>query len=108
MLAKIYLGNRFSQGSLSEVDKANIYNNLAGRLEAVYDTKIKTIYLGDRLDVQSVYGRSVIAHELVHFLQDVNQHRAKVECQNALEKDAYQLQVLYLKKTKFSACATKF
>ena len=96
-LAELYVGKASRvQGLLSEADKESVYNSLAKSLEAVYAADKTTIYLGDKIDPRSTYGRSVLIHELIHFLQDKNNMHQRVACTNALEKDAYLIQSDYM------------
>ncbi|MGS2718376.1 DUF6647 family protein [Eionea flava] len=101
-LAHIYIGDDEgakkegtinTQGFLSEAD----YQSLAVGLEAVYAADKNTIYLGEKVDLNTDYGRSVLVHELIHFLQKTHQHHTQVACGNALEKDAYTIQADFMK-----------
>ena len=97
-LAALYIGkDNKAQGYLTQDDKSDVYQNLAANLEAFYDPELNIIYLGEKIALESDYGRAVIVHELVHFLQKTHNHRAKVDCKNALEKDAYFIQEAYMK-----------
>jgi hypothetical protein len=98
-LAELYVGKGDkARGLLSKGDQDKVYKNLAASLKAVYAADINTIYIGKKIDPQSPYGRSVVVHELIHFLQKVHKHETKVACTNALEKDAYQIQAKYMKQ----------
>ncbi len=102
-LAKIYVGKGdTAQGLLSDVDKEKMYTSLASSLEAVYAADKNIIYIGKKIDPQSPYGRSVMVHELIHFLQKVHNHHASAPCLNALEKDAYNIQEKYMKENKLT------
>ena len=72
------------------------FQSFADQLEAVYDHHHKRILLSYRIDWDSPYGRSVILHELVHFIQYQHGMQDRVGCLNALEKDAYDAQALYM------------
>lgn len=102
-LAHIYIGDdegakkgkgdaNSAQGFLSEAD----YQSLVVSLEAVYAADKNTIYLGGNVDLNTDYGRSVLVHELIHFLQKTHQHHTQVACGNALEKDAYTIQADFM------------
>lgn len=99
-LAALYVGGDKAgntQGFLSDPAQQAAYKQLASSLEAVYAADRNTIYLGKKINPHSSYGRSVIVHELIHFLQKTHQHEKKVACGNALEKDAYTIQARYMK-----------
>ena len=72
------------------------FQNFINQLEAIYDHRRKRILVSSRIDWDSAYGRSVIVHELVHFIQYQRGEQDRVGCLNALEKDAYQVQALYM------------
>jgi len=52
--------------------------------------------LSTALDPNTAYGKSVLLHELVHFVQFETGVAETVECRNALEKDAYELQKIFM------------
>lgn len=56
----------------------------------------QTIYLAEKLDLESVYGQSVLVHELVHYLQYQNGLYASTFCMQSLEKLAYHMTNKYL------------
>ena len=96
-LAELYMGTDESRlGYLSDADKESIFNDLTNSLEVVYASDNNTIYLGEKIEPESTYGRSVMVHELVHFLQNKNDMHKQVTCKNALEKDAYLIQSDYM------------
>ncbi len=72
------------------------FQNFVNQLEAVYDHHQQRILLSSKIDWDSPYGRSVIVHELVHFIQYQRGMQDRVECLNALERDAYEVQALYM------------
>lgn len=75
---------------VSSQPSANIYG--------LYNFKDKTIYLLDSIDINTTKGRSILLHELVHYLQYKNGHNHQVECKNRLEYLAYTLEAAYLKE----------
>ncbi|MFT6102265.1 MAG: hypothetical protein ACJATV_000742 [Granulosicoccus sp.] len=104
-LAHLYVGSEGNmQGFLSE----EAYQSLASGLEAIYAADKNTIYLGEKVDIGTEYGRSVLVHELVHFLQNVHEHHAKVSCGQALEKDAYFTQANYMREHDLKPPFTRF
>ncbi|MEJ2157865.1 MAG: hypothetical protein P8X96_21250 [Desulfobacteraceae bacterium] len=72
------------------------FQNFVNQLEAVYDHDRNRILVSGRINWDSPYGRSVIVHELVHFIQYRQGVQDQVACLNALEKDAYEAQALYM------------
>lgn len=65
-------------------------------LLGLFDHNDQSIYLSDKLDLTTAYGRSVLLHELVHYVQFKNYLYAASICHQALEKPAYDLQNDYL------------
>lgn len=80
-----------------EKDNAS-FQDFVDQLEAVYNHDLKTILLSNKIDPNSGYGRSVIVHELVHFIQYQQKLNEEVACLNALERDAYTLQAQYMEQ----------
>jgi len=72
------------------------FQNFANQLEAVFDHHQNRILLSSKIDGNSPYGRSVIVHELIHFIQYQQGMPDRVMCLNALERDAYETQALYM------------
>ena len=70
----------------------------SAKIYGLYNYKDKTIYLLDSIDINTTKGRSILLHELVHYLQYKNGHDHKVECKNRLEYLAYSLEAAYLKE----------
>lgn len=58
----------------------------------------QTVYLSEKLDLDSVYGRSVLVHELVHYLQHQNGLYASAICIQSLERLAYEMTNKYLEQ----------
>ena len=108
-LAHIYVGDDISaQGFINDEDKTEAFESLMSSLEAVYAADKNTIYLGERVNLESAYGRSIVVHELIHFLQNVHQHHVQVNCGNALEKDAYLIQADYMRAHQLVPPFTEF
>ena len=63
---------------------------------ALYDHRNNIIYIDKSIDTESVFGKSVLLHELVHFVQYQNDMDKKVPCQFKLEPLAYKVQNQYL------------
>jgi len=75
---------------ISSHTSANIYG--------LYNYENKTIYMLDSIDINTIKGKAILLHELVHFLQYQNGHDHRVECKNRLEYLAYYLEAEYLKE----------
>jgi len=67
----------------------------------LFDHNQQKIYLLDSIKPKSVNGRSILVHELVHYLQYQNELDHKVECRQQLEELAYFTQETFLKKYWF-------
>lgn len=67
------------------------------QIEAIYHPETKTIYVRNSVDLDTVYGKSALVHELVHYIQYQQSKHTQVACINALEKDAYHVQSAYLR-----------
>ena len=65
-------------------------------LHGFYDTKLNLIILPDTWDRTDPWNQSVLLHETIHYLQDVNQ--IKYPCIEEMEKDTWPLQKQYLKE----------
>lgn len=72
------------------------FQDFVDQLVAVYDHRQKTILISSKIDIHSPYARSVIVHELVHFIQYQQGVNRKADCLNALERDAYAIQACYM------------
>ena len=72
-------------------------HGMTEHIEALYDPDTKTIFVRNGVDLNSVYGKSALVHELVHFVQYQQGINRNVACTNALEKDAYRAQAAYLR-----------
>ncbi len=71
---------------------------IKAQIVAIYRSDHRTIYVRDELDLDSIYGRSALVHELVHFAQNELELDQRAPCSNALEWDAYRLQGEYLRQ----------
>jgi len=65
-------------------------------LHGFYDIKLDLIILPDTWDKTKPWDLSVLLHEVIHYLQDINQ--IDYDCVNQMEKDAWPLQKQYLKE----------
>jgi hypothetical protein len=66
------------------------------QLAALYQNNLNRIYVSNVIDIDSDYGKSVLLHELVHFLQYKVGYHENNDCLRSLEVDAYRLQNKYL------------
>ncbi len=66
------------------------------QIYGLYNFRNGTIYLLDSIDLETEKGKSILLHELVHYLQYQNGHNEKVDCKNQLEHLAYNLEAKYL------------
>jgi len=64
---------------------------------AMYDSELFTMFLNEDIDPNSPEGYSVILHELVHHVQNMN-GLSNTSCPGNLEHDAYRIQITYLKQ----------
>ncbi len=74
------------------------YDQLLDSVQAVYNNDENSIFVSEHVDLASHYGRAVLLHELVHYVQYAMGEDRAVACQNALEEDAYELQRLYMEE----------
>lgn len=65
-------------------------------LKGLYDPQSETIWLRDDFDPDDPADRSHLLHELVHFMQYRQADAAHVSCGQGLEREAYDIQNLYL------------
>jgi len=64
----------------------------------LYNYQDETIYVLDSINLNTIKGKAILLHELVHYLQYQNGHDDMVECRNRLEYLAYRLEASYLKE----------
>ena len=68
---------------------------LPNELHGIYDTDSDTIILRDTWDRRKPWDMGVLLHEMVHYLQDMN--NLEFNCTAEMEKDAWPIQQKYLK-----------
>ena len=66
------------------------------QLHGMYNKEIDTIFLPDDWDRREAWDMGVLVHEMVHYLQDMNE--MKFACSREMEKKAWPIQQYYLKK----------
>ncbi len=81
---------------LERTTGASEFKSLESVIVAYYDNEHRTIYLGESIDPDTVYGKSALLHELVHFVQYRQGVADRAPCIAALERTAYRLQARYL------------
>ena len=62
-------------------------DKLPNELHGLYDTDSDTIILRDTWDRRKAWDMGVLIHEMVHYLQDVND--VEFQCTAQMEKDAW-------------------
>jgi len=65
-----------------------------GALKGFYSTKSNTIYINKDFDIHDPWKKSVLFHELMHYVQDQNGFTAN--CVQEWEKEVYPLQKKYM------------
>ena len=65
-------------------------------LHGLYDKESDTIILPDTWDRRKAWDMGVLLHEMVHYLQDINNH--EFSCTAEMERDAWPIQQQYLKE----------
>ena len=66
------------------------------KIYGLYNFENESIYLLDSIDLDSQRGRTILLHEVVHYLQYQTGASDRVQCKNELEPLAYQLEARYL------------
>ena len=74
--------------------KGNVPENTD--IHGFYDLKKKIIYMRGETDMSHPWAKGLLLHELVHYIQDMN--NVKFKCVQEMEKDAWPLQQKYLKE----------
>lgn len=67
-----------------------------GTSDALYEVETATIYLSERVDLSTAYGKSVLLHEIVHHVQHQMNLDAIACGYSFIEGDAYAIQAEYL------------
>ncbi len=63
---------------------------------ALYAKEQRILYLANEIDLSTILGGSILVHELVHHLENVDE--VHFECPEAAEARAYQLQGEWLRE----------
>jgi hypothetical protein len=86
------------KGNLPASLTTDQYDHLLDSVQAVYNNDENAVYVSERVDLASADGRAVLLHELVHYVQYATGVDQRVDCQNALEEDAYELQRVFMEE----------
>lgn len=64
-------------------------------VKAFYDLEDKTIFLSSQLDLDFSLDRSILLHELVHYVQDINGkwEEGEDECRAGMQRELYAFRV---------------
>jgi hypothetical protein len=103
-MARTYYGVVSGQGEQHQMargDQDATDSDEARGLQAFYDRANATIYLPETWRPTDLRDQSTLVHELVHHVQNANHVAAP--CAAALERQAYQLQVLWLRQQGVAA-----
>ncbi len=73
-------------------------NKVKADVVAIYHSDRKIVYLRDNVDTGSEFGKAALVHELVHFVQYQTGENERVRCTAELERDAYDIQRIYMKQ----------
>ncbi|MDH3638597.1 MAG: hypothetical protein OES09_09050 [Gammaproteobacteria bacterium] len=79
---------------------ASELKDMKSAIAAYYDHERKTIYLGDRLNIDTAYGKSALLHEFVHFIQYQKGLADSAPCVNVIERSAYSVQSICLQQRR--------
>jgi hypothetical protein len=71
-------------------------DKMPNTLHGLYDKESDTIILPDTWDRRKAWDMGVLLHEMVHYLQDMNDH--DFGCTAEMERDAWPIQQRYLKE----------
>jgi len=78
----------------SELEHKYSTRSIYGELHGFYSERDNTIYLPESFNIYDAWKKGVLFHELVHYVQDMND--VQVKCTAEYEKEAYPLQKQYL------------
>ena len=76
------------------VTKKDLKENTVFIIQAAYIPENYTIYLPHDLKLDTLLFKSILIHELVHHIQNIND--VSYPCDGYIEKDAYNLEMKYL------------
>ena len=71
-------------------------DKMPNTLHGLYDKESDTIIMPDTWDRRKAWDMGVLLHEMVHYLQDINNH--EFSCTAEMERDAWPIQQQYLKE----------
>ena len=70
-------------------------------VHALYNWETRVVYIASDVDLRTVFGESVLLHELVHHWQEESGERQKYSCLREGEYQAYTIQRRYLEYKGF-------
>ena len=82
------------QDQLESKYNADEGTDASNDLYGFYDIKNDVIYLRDSWNIHDPFDKSVLLHELIHYIQDKN--NAKFNCIQEMEAESWPLQEKYL------------
>ena len=85
-----------TQAQMEELYYVDGADRFPNQLHGLYNTENKTIILPETWDRRKPWDMAVLLHEMVHYLQDVNE--LEFECTAQMEKDAWPIQQQHLKE----------
>tara|TARA_Y100000748_G_scaffold285046_1_gene267295 strand:+ start:370 stop:792 length:423 start_codon:yes stop_codon:yes gene_type:complete len=85
-----------TQSQMEELYYVEDQEKFPNQLHGLYNRENNTIVLPDTWDRRKPWDLGVLIHEMVHYLQDVNQ--LEFECTAQMEKEAWPIQKQYLKE----------
>ena len=85
-----------TQTQMEELYYTKDHEKGPNELHGLYDKESDTIILPDTWDRRKSWDLGVLLHEMVHYLQDMNE--LQFECTAEMEKDAWPIQKQYLKE----------
>ena len=85
-----------TQTQMEELYYPEDQDKFPNQLHGLYDKQSDTIILPDTWDRRKPWDLGVLLHEMVHYLQDMNDH--KFGCTAEMERDAWPIQQRYLKE----------
>ncbi len=66
------------------------------KIYGLYNFNEKAVYLLDSIDLETLEGKAILLHELVHYIQYQIGEDESVDCKNELESLAYVLEAKFL------------
>jgi hypothetical protein len=74
------------------IEEAEILERTMPKIKALYNHKDNRLMFTEGMDIAAEETAYIVVHELVHFLQNINDVTAQTDCIPSLEEPAYKLQ----------------